>query len=185
MFKSFFHKSWLEDCKTAWGVLTLVPCHAGQLQSSVAERITSTTNYRWVQNTIFLLSDTPAPQLPVHPNHSSKHWYLLEIWNQLPRAHHNCQSSSWDRSQLPKSWVSPSWLPEKTTFQEQWNCHTAEQGSGTEQIASLAAGPQCWSSLPGEIRGVKTSLRSQQSTQPASTRDFSQEQKKIQKYLYK
>lgn len=68
---------------------------------------------------------------------------------------------------------------ENHMFQEQWNCHTAEQGSGTEQIASLAAGPQCWSSLPGEIRGVKTSLRSQQSAQPASTRDFSQEQKKF------
>lgn len=54
--------------------------------------------------------------------------------------------------ELGTSFVTP-W--ENHVFQEQWNCHTPEQGSGAEQIASLAAGPQCWSSLPGEIRGSK------------------------------
>lgn len=69
-------------------------------------------------------------------------------------------------SQLPELFVGPvpatqelaiSFLApwENHVVQEQWNCHPPEQGSGAEQIASLAAGLQCRSSLPGEIRGSK------------------------------
>lgn len=69
-------------------------------------------------------------------------------------------------SQLPELFVGPvpatqelaiSFLApwENHVFQEQWNCHAPEQGSGAEQIASLAAGLQWGSSLPGEIRGSK------------------------------
>lgn len=51
-------------------------------------------------------------------------------------------------------------------FQERCNSRVPEQGSGAEQIASLAAGPQGWSSLPEEIRGSKNliAIRTEHST---------------------
>lgn len=131
----------------------LVHCHAWQLQSIAVERITSPADFQMSSKCNIPVAKRHSSPATHKPNLCSHYWFLCKY-------QHSFQEPIWIARNLcgtgpgyPRDlfFMTPQ---QRHNFQEQCNCCVA-QSSGAEQIAFLAAGPQCWSSFSGEIRGSK------------------------------